>query len=215
MANYKEFTRKELYDLAWSTPMTKLAKQFGLSDVGLRKICSKHQIPTPPLGYWAKLQFGKHVKKIPLPPPTDGASDRVFVSVSAVREMSDAVVAAEMKAREALDAKIVVPEQPPNKLHRVATATKRALRAATADDEGFIGTVDNAGTVKTLIARSSIMRVTVIIDTILRALEDRGQQAHEPAVRRRHALRWPTVMVQSAPTRPPRPEKKALQAKRF
>lgn len=50
MAEHKEFTRSELYDLAWSIPMTKLAKQFGLSDVGLRKICTKHQIPTPPLG---------------------------------------------------------------------------------------------------------------------------------------------------------------------
>jgi len=44
MGTYKEFTRKELYDLAWSTPMTKLAKQFGLSDVGLRKLCTKHRI---------------------------------------------------------------------------------------------------------------------------------------------------------------------------
>ena len=87
MGAYKEFTRKELYDLAWSTPMTKLAKQFGLSDVGLRKICAKHRIPTPPLGYWAKLQFGKQVKQIPLPATARNERDKVLVSVSAVREM--------------------------------------------------------------------------------------------------------------------------------
>jgi len=40
-------------------------------------------------------------------------------------------------------------------------------------------------------------------------------QARERAVRRRHALRWSTVMVHSAPRRPPRLEKKALQAKGF
>lgn len=176
MASRKEFTRKELYDLAWSSPMTKLAKQFGLSDVGLRKICTKHRIPTPPLGYWAKLQFGKHVKQIPLPPTTGGERDRIVISVSAVREMPDAVVAAELKAQQSLDAKIVVPDQPPNKLHRAATATKRVLRAATADDEGFIGTAGNAGTVQTLVARSTVMRATVIIDMILKTLEDRGQQ---------------------------------------
>ena len=176
MANYKEFTRKELYDLAWSIPMTKLAKQFGLSDVGLRKICTKHQIPTPQLGYWAKLQFGKDVKKIPLPPPTKGVIDKVFVSISAAREMPDVVIAAEMKARETIDVKIVIPEEPPKTLHQMAAATKRVLRAATADDEGFIGTAGHAGTVQTLIARSNIMRVTAIVDMILKTLEDRGQE---------------------------------------
>lgn len=47
-------TRDELYGLVWQTPMRTLAKRYGLSDVGLRKICKKHEIPTPPLGYWAK-----------------------------------------------------------------------------------------------------------------------------------------------------------------
>lgn len=32
-----ELTRKELYDLVWSEPMTTLCKRFGLSDNGLRK----------------------------------------------------------------------------------------------------------------------------------------------------------------------------------
>ena len=64
MSNHKEYTRQELYDLVWSTPMVKLAKEFGLSDVGLRKICVKHGIPTPPLGYWAKLNFGKPAVKL-------------------------------------------------------------------------------------------------------------------------------------------------------
>lgn len=61
------YTRKELYDQVWSTPMIKLAKQYGLSDRGLAKICKNHNIPCPPRGYWAKLQAGKKVKKIPLP----------------------------------------------------------------------------------------------------------------------------------------------------
>ncbi len=61
------FTRKELYDQVWSTPMIKLAKKYALSDRGLSKICNKHDIPCPPRGYWAKLQAGKKVKTIPLP----------------------------------------------------------------------------------------------------------------------------------------------------
>lgn len=40
-------TRKELYDLVWSTPMTTLAGQYGISDNGLRKICQRLQITDP------------------------------------------------------------------------------------------------------------------------------------------------------------------------
>jgi len=66
-------TRQELYDLVWAEPMTTVAKRFGLSDNGLRKQCKSMNIPTPPLGYWAKLQYGKTVEKIPLPTEYQGA----------------------------------------------------------------------------------------------------------------------------------------------
>lgn len=63
----KTFTRKELYELVWSKPMSELAKVFEMSDVGLKKICKAAYIPTPPLGYWAKLKNGKKVVKTALP----------------------------------------------------------------------------------------------------------------------------------------------------
>ena len=61
-------SREELYALVWQTPMTKLAKRYGISDVALHKICRKHSVPTPPQGYWAKLQHGKPVQQTALPP---------------------------------------------------------------------------------------------------------------------------------------------------
>lgn len=39
MGKFKEYTRRKLYDLVWATPIVKLAKEFGLSDVGFRKTC--------------------------------------------------------------------------------------------------------------------------------------------------------------------------------
>ena len=48
MGKYKEYTRRGFTTWSWATPMVKLAKEFGLSDVGLRKTCVKHDIPTPP-----------------------------------------------------------------------------------------------------------------------------------------------------------------------
>lgn len=46
------YNREELYERAWSTPMQKLAKEYGLSDVGLAKTCRKLCIPVPRRGYW-------------------------------------------------------------------------------------------------------------------------------------------------------------------
>lgn len=53
--NTRKLARRELYDLVWSMPMTKLAPRFGISDVALRKRCHNHEIPTPGAGYWAQL----------------------------------------------------------------------------------------------------------------------------------------------------------------
>lgn len=46
--------RRTLYEKVWSTPMQRLASEFGLSDVGLAKICKKLDIPRPARGHWAK-----------------------------------------------------------------------------------------------------------------------------------------------------------------
>jgi hypothetical protein len=57
------FERQKLFDEVWATPVTKLAKKYGLSDVGLRKICVSLDVPLPPRGYWAKLAAGKTIPK--------------------------------------------------------------------------------------------------------------------------------------------------------
>lgn len=57
--------------MVWSKPLTHLAKEFDISDVGLAKVCRKHDIPLPGLGHWAKVAVGKKVKTIPLPHPED------------------------------------------------------------------------------------------------------------------------------------------------
>src|SRR5438045_1446917 len=62
----KRFTREELYDLVWSEPMTKAAQRFGMSDVGLKKICVKNSVPVPARGYWRRLEVGKGTRRPPL-----------------------------------------------------------------------------------------------------------------------------------------------------
>jgi len=60
-------SRKELYRRVWSTPVSILAAEFGLSDRGLARLCERYEIPVPPRGYWAKLAAGKKVVLFKLP----------------------------------------------------------------------------------------------------------------------------------------------------
>jgi len=47
--------------------MTTLAPKFGISDVALKKRCNNRGIPTPGVGYWAKVEAGQKVARSPLP----------------------------------------------------------------------------------------------------------------------------------------------------
>lgn len=76
--------RDELYKQVWSTPVTRLAESYGLSDNGLRKICKKLNVPTPWRGYWAKLQHGHDVTPDPLPELQEGAPDVHIIRRGAV-----------------------------------------------------------------------------------------------------------------------------------
>lgn len=94
-------TRAELHALAWDRPMTKLAAEFSLSDVALHKICRKHGVPTPPVGYWAKKAHGKPVKVTPLPRPDEPGS----ITIREGKASEEGVAIAETRA--AVRAKLV------------------------------------------------------------------------------------------------------------
>jgi len=53
-------TRKELYVAVWSTSLTQVAKEYGVSDVAIRKRCIRNNIPLPP-------KDRKNAKRPPLP----------------------------------------------------------------------------------------------------------------------------------------------------
>jgi hypothetical protein len=61
------FERDALYQEVWQTPLTTLAKKYGLSDNGLRKICKALTVPLPQAGHWAKVAAGQTVRTQPLP----------------------------------------------------------------------------------------------------------------------------------------------------
>jgi len=75
----KRLSRKELYELVWSEPMKILASRFGISDVALKKACTRAEIPTPGLGHWAKKAAGKGTSGVALAERPPGMDDEVLV----------------------------------------------------------------------------------------------------------------------------------------
>src|ERR1043166_7559675 len=62
-----KWDRQELYEKVWQFPIRKLAEEYGISDVGLAKVCRKLQIPLPGLGHWTKIACGHMIPRPPLP----------------------------------------------------------------------------------------------------------------------------------------------------
>lgn len=62
---YNTYNRENLYKEVWERPVVKVAEQYGVSDVAIHKICKALNIPTPPLGYWAKVRAGAKIKQTP------------------------------------------------------------------------------------------------------------------------------------------------------
>lgn len=168
--------RSDLYLLIWENPMIHVAKRFGISDVALRKICVKHNIPTPPLGYWAKRAHGKKVNQPSLPPIGKEASDHIHLVERPQVNKPANVVEAELSvvARERTEEnKIVVPAERPATLHPTALSVERVLKKAKPDYEGFIS-CSGPGLVEVKVGPSSAPRAVILIDTLLKALTHRG-----------------------------------------
>jgi hypothetical protein len=92
--------------------MTHLAKEFGLSDVGLRKICVKYGIPLPQRGYWSRLQFGKQDPRPELPFENNNPQIRLpDEDTAASREQISLMRKLAKKAEQAIEPVLREPQQ--------------------------------------------------------------------------------------------------------
>ncbi|XUW93595.1 hypothetical protein OH764_36195 (plasmid) [Burkholderia sp. M6-3] len=53
--------RGVIYKRVWDRPAQTVARELGISGARLKKICKELGVPTPPRGYWAKIEAGKTV----------------------------------------------------------------------------------------------------------------------------------------------------------
>jgi hypothetical protein len=152
--------------------MTHLAKDFAISDVALHKICRKHGIPNPPLGWWTKKAAGKKVKQTPLPEAKPGAADRITISDGEFGRESANLAAAREQARIQASDGDDNEAAPP---HPIVDRTIATLRKAKPSDIGLV-TVSQGGLIKCEVAPRSVDRLAVILPRIVRAASLQGFQ---------------------------------------
>jgi len=98
-------TREELYDRIWKTPLRDVAPTLGISDVGLKKVCKRHGIPTPPQGYHL-MSPGPERDRLITPLPPSPPSVRMAITF---RVPNPAVVNAREAAR--IEARRIIAER--------------------------------------------------------------------------------------------------------
>lgn len=154
------FSRREFYNLVWSKPMTHLAKELGVSDVALHKVCRKHAIPNPPAGWWAKKAAGKKVQQIML--PQQAGDDRAgVITIRPVTVGEWQVLAAKSAQKIATSAEgEAEPVQP--KPSAKVRATLAALRQAKPNFQGLVE-IKEPGLIQCSVAKDSIPRLATIL----------------------------------------------------
>lgn len=159
------YRREVLYQEVWKLPVTEVAKKYAVSDVAIHKICKSLDVPTPPLGYWAKLRTGKHVEIPPLP-----KSDRPDTKTGLRTENEYAQITAEQLSHLPEEDQITIMAvasqirltDERDKLHsKVAAYQKKAKNGQPSE-------------ITDSVAKETIPRVIRILDTIVKAIEPLG-----------------------------------------
>jgi len=175
--NNQTLTRKELYDLVWSTPFTTLAKKYLISDNGLRKICLKMDIPLPKSGHWGKIQFNKPVEIIKLSPDYSGEKEIAL----ALRQEGDEskgspsqIIALEKEIKSKEEQSLVVPDRltNPDKLIIAARESLIKKNARTSYRGGFVGTSINEPNIS--VTPENVSRALRFMDTFIKVIKKRG-----------------------------------------
>src|ERR1700756_3558993 len=162
-------TRTELHERVWATPMRTLAKEFGMSDVGLAKICRKHNVPVPPVGYWRRKETGYKVKCPPLPPAKDGREHLdIYIRERLGPEFEDL-------ARQTAPKIAIAPDVS----HPFALRSEKLLRRGKLNQRGLV-IAKNGALSHILVSREQLPRALKILNALLLALEERNQPASWP-----------------------------------
>ncbi|MCF7808019.1 MAG: hypothetical protein K9N38_05810 [Candidatus Marinimicrobia bacterium] len=173
MTEEKTITRDELYGRVWAQPVTKVAKQLGISDVAVSKICKKLKVPKPGLGYWAKKQHGKRVRQIKLPPMSPGGQETYTIKGAVDKNLSPTTELIEQqKEFESREVNKVVVKRVLRNAHPLVKQTKQ--RHDMYNSRNYHEYHNLPPGLEVSVGDESFGRALRIMDALVKAVEKRG-----------------------------------------
>lgn len=173
----EEYDRAQLLDEVWAEPVTLVAPRYGLSDVGLKKLCRRLQVPTPARGHWAKVKSGRGIPPKPRLKAYDGDPRYLLKPLKAHRPHSEATELVD----ERLAAVIAYEQDPENLInvptrgtrwHPLVAATRDAFKASYKDSRGL--PLPGGKGFNIAVSPEQRPRALRIANALVRALETRG-----------------------------------------
>ncbi len=171
-------SRKELYDLVWSVPLLTLSRKYAISDVGLRKICIKMEIPLPKAGHWQKLHFGKKTNKPKLSTSYTGEQD-VTLSLRTEEMKKNLATPSpskilQQKIETEMKSGLTVPDKLSNPDNLIVAARESLNRKDRYEHNGLVSCERNRLEIR--VAKGNILRALRFMDTLIKALKTRGHE---------------------------------------
>ncbi|MFN7992009.1 MAG: hypothetical protein U0Q18_00295 [Bryobacteraceae bacterium] len=166
--------RNKLYNEIWEKPATQVAMEYGISDVGLGKVCRQLNIPKPERGYWRRKELGLKVRKATLP-----EMELVPHAISTIHEREPQAPLSPklltLAAREAEPGcRITVNNEPGDDLHPLVRKTLRALERGKANEAGYL--IPSTACLDVSVTSGQLLRAISILDALTRALAERGHK---------------------------------------
>ncbi|MEI7612237.1 MAG: hypothetical protein WCK63_04970 [Betaproteobacteria bacterium] len=187
----KTVDRETLYNEVWTDPVAIVAPRYGLSDVGLAKICRNLAIPLPSRGYWAKVKAGCIMSRAPLPKSKHLAP----VGTGLVKPSPEKAAAREAIRQSAAKARRETPPmthsaEPPSALHALVRAASKRLhqRDGWTEDTGLRSAPKEV--LNLSVTRESLDRALGIVDAVLKALAKQGFEFEVDGERGVTTLKW-------------------------
>lgn len=172
--------REALFDDVWSRPCTQIAAGLGISSSALKRICKAMEVPTPPVGHWAKVQYGKAPTrpKLPKPRPETKLQWQVDVASSMTQKSRNAAMSGQITEKHGADGlqmglRIQLANNVEN-LHPLVKATRAHWRESSSRvpwDQRKERKRFNAS-----VAKATEERALIILDCFARNIEAAGFQ---------------------------------------
>jgi hypothetical protein len=163
------YEREKLYAEVWEEPVLRVALRYGISNVGLAKICRRLSVPLPPRGYWARIQAGRKLRRPPL-----SAFRGKTVLHSKIYEPEDKpqgeverILLDELNV--AIPSPIVVADSLVNP-HPLVKQTRDALRSSSTSEYGVLWREN--GLLNLRVSPESLNRALRILDAFIKTVEE-------------------------------------------